>query len=627
MPPGLGPVFERELAATARRGRSYALRAAHGLGLLAVVVATARGEPTGALDLGTVAGVALSARLFGNLLLVQGLAVVFLTPALVAGAIAGETQRRTLHELLTSDLSAFEIVAGKLAARLSHVAVLTATGLPLLLTTGLLGGIDGALVFAALAATLSTGVFLGGLSILASTRTRSVRGAMNLTFMLALAWLILPGAIDVLVPRGGPAGRAAYEWLGPLNAWIAATSPFALWIDAARGAVVGPAALRTRVAWMIALQGAYGTLLAGLAVAGLRRSFRAHLGGRRRNALRRRGPDRSGRRRPHCGDDPMLWKELLPGTTAYDRPLGLAVALILGGLLVWMTTSLAVPALREVLASGYGVPPAGSARGAFHVYLRIIGTGVALVFLLGVASDAAASLTWEREKETWISLIATPLTGTEILRAKRIGAVWSLRPTALVLAALWLAGVAAGSVHPLGLLAVLAELAAFTWFSAALGTWISLRSEQTMQALARVMACLLGLNGGALLIALPLLSLRPLALTGSGPLLLAASLVSYGEVQGRPAAGAFGVVPDAMVARFWAGRTPEMALACLLGVLGAALAAWALTRSACRGFDAWIDRPSERDEPTPPPLDGSKRTPHSRKDPIRTATPTPGHSI
>src|SRR3954452_9366288 len=103
MPPGLGPVFERELAATARRGRSYALRAAYGLVLLAVVVATGRGDREGSLDLGTIAGVALSARLFANLLLVQGLAILFLTPALVAGSIAGETQRRTLHELLTSD--------------------------------------------------------------------------------------------------------------------------------------------------------------------------------------------------------------------------------------------------------------------------------------------------------------------------------------------------------------------------------------------------------------------------------------------------------------------------------------------------------------------------------------------
>ena len=129
----------------------------------------------------------------------------------------------------------------------------------------------------------------------------------------------------------------------------------------------------------------------------------------------------------------------------------------------------------------------------------IVGTGISLVYLLGVASDAASGLTLEREKDTWISLIATPLTGTEILRAKMLGAVWNIRHTAFLLLGLWLVGVLVGSVHPFGLLAVLAELAAFTWFTAALGTWISLRAQDTMRALARVMASLLLLNGGSLL--------------------------------------------------------------------------------------------------------------------------------
>ncbi|MEA2593338.1 MAG: hypothetical protein QOD62_3169, partial [Actinomycetota bacterium] len=114
----LGPVFERELTSTARRGRFYALRSAYGLGLLAVLVASGRNGPPN-FDTDALAGVRIARDLFQNLLLVQGIAVVFLTPALVAGAIAEETQRKTLPELLTSDLSSFEIVLGKLAARLS----------------------------------------------------------------------------------------------------------------------------------------------------------------------------------------------------------------------------------------------------------------------------------------------------------------------------------------------------------------------------------------------------------------------------------------------------------------------------------------------------------------------------
>ena len=65
-------------------------------------------------------------ELFQNLVLAQGAIVAFSTPALVAGAIAGEVRRKTLGDLLTSDLTTAEIVLGKLAARLLHVGLLVA---------------------------------------------------------------------------------------------------------------------------------------------------------------------------------------------------------------------------------------------------------------------------------------------------------------------------------------------------------------------------------------------------------------------------------------------------------------------------------------------------------------------
>jgi hypothetical protein len=574
---------------TARRRRFYALRTGLGLVLLAVIGMTVRSTQLPP-DLGVMAGVQLGRTLFQNLLLAQGLAVVFLTPALVAGAIAGEYQRTTLHELLTSDLSSAGIVLGKLGARLSHVVVLVATGLPLLLATGLSGGIEAPFVLATVAASLSTAFFLGSLAILASTQTRSVRGAMNFTFTLVLTWLILPGATDVLVPRGGEACRTVYQWLGPVNAWVSATSPFALWIDTMRGAVPGAAALAQRVVWMILLQTVYGAILAALAVACLRPSFRTRLSGRATPG--RAGPLDS-RTRPPCGDDPMFWKEVqLPHTPLFYRPLGLLVALILAGLLVWSTTALALPAFDELLIEGYGVAPAGSARATFHVYLRIVGTGIALVYLLGVASDAAASFTAERENDTWISLITTPLTGTELFRAKLLGAVWNIRYTAAVVVGLWGLGVLVGSVHPLGMLAVLAELAAFTGFTVALGTWISLRARQTIQALARIMASLLLVSTGPPLLMTLVLGQRPIALIACGPLLLAASLASPADIRGGPVAGSFGPGANSALETVWSGHGPEMALTCLASVLGATLAAWLLTRHACRGFDAYLDRPA-----------------------------------
>ena len=111
-----GPVFERELAATARSGRAFALRSIYGLALLAVAIATYRNLDPGPMQVTRLAG-----DLFRNLVQAQAVAVILLTPALVAGAIAGEAQRGTLQDLLTTDLTAAEVVLGKLAARLLHV--------------------------------------------------------------------------------------------------------------------------------------------------------------------------------------------------------------------------------------------------------------------------------------------------------------------------------------------------------------------------------------------------------------------------------------------------------------------------------------------------------------------------
>ena len=76
---------------------------------------------------------------------------------------------------------------------------------------------------------------------------------------------------------------------------------------------------------------------------------------------------------------------------------------------------------------------------------------------LGIASLAAAGVVAEREEDTWTSLIATPLSGEEILRAKMFGAVWGTRWLGVLLLAFWLLGLASGAVHPIGFVAVVSR--------------------------------------------------------------------------------------------------------------------------------------------------------------------------
>src|SRR5262249_11389954 len=110
------------------------------------------------------------------------------------------------------------------------------------------------------------------------------------------------------------------------------------------------------------------------------------------------------------------------------------------------------PVVRLILkvASPYGTGPApGQARLEFNIIVRQFSAAFTFVLVLVVAGAAAEGLITERERDTWPGLLATPLTGTEILRAKMLGAFWKAREVILWIVASWVAAVLTGALHPL----------------------------------------------------------------------------------------------------------------------------------------------------------------------------------
>ena len=104
------------------------------------------------------------------------------------------------------------------------------------------------------------------------------------------------------------------------------------------------------------------------------------------------------------------------------------------------------------------------------------------IWMLWLASQTAAGISSEREQDTWIGLLATPLEGSEILRGKMLGPLRATAPFGVTLGALWLIGVAAGAVHPLGLLNAIVVVVILAWFTTALGTYLSLRSQRHLES-------------------------------------------------------------------------------------------------------------------------------------------------
>lgn len=133
----LGPLFFWEIIREARKGRGYIPRLLYTAGLLLILYMLVGG---GTITL-------RSASRFGDYafyyyLMFQYLAVFILTPLYVAGTIIEERQQGTLALLLTTNLTPWELIVGKMMGRLVPILGVLLAGVPILAILQLFGGIS-----------------------------------------------------------------------------------------------------------------------------------------------------------------------------------------------------------------------------------------------------------------------------------------------------------------------------------------------------------------------------------------------------------------------------------------------------------------------------------------------------
>ena len=198
----LGPVMRYELITTSRRRRYYVLqsglRADLAESTLGIVSASGRRSMhrgPGRCRTGT--GRARSRKIqafaedsFIQFAGVQGLALLILISALVAGVIPDEFQRKTLHYLLASRLSSAEIVLGKLRRRLVHVVAFVALGLPIVSLLMLYGGLNPVNIFYVYMGTATLVLFAAGFSIAGLGAGARPRDAVLAAYGLGAIWLL-----------------------------------------------------------------------------------------------------------------------------------------------------------------------------------------------------------------------------------------------------------------------------------------------------------------------------------------------------------------------------------------------------------------------------------------------------
>lgn len=146
---------------------------------------------------------ALGVQVFNVLNVFQTGLVMLVAPALTAGAIAGEKDRQTFDLLLSTRLTAFSIVAGKLVTSLAFMLLLILASIPLLSVVFLFGGVSAALVVRGIAVQVVTALVMGAGGLFFSTVVRRATAATALGIVLALFLGLGTVLVGLLAPPIG----------------------------------------------------------------------------------------------------------------------------------------------------------------------------------------------------------------------------------------------------------------------------------------------------------------------------------------------------------------------------------------------------------------------------------------
>jgi hypothetical protein len=314
------------------------------------------------------------------------------------------------------------------------------------------------------------------------------------------------------------------------------------------------------------------------------------------------------------GDDPIFWREKY--TSRVNGLVKVLNVMIFGGLLVGMagaTLYFARPAFAELWQHGYGVGsiagptpetniflrffmpatgpggPRDVARGDFNIFIRFATVAILMLVSLTIGGMAAEVLAVERLKDTWTSLLATPLEARHILRAAILSAAWRASWAFGTVLVLWTLGLASGALHPLGFVVAVLEVVASAWWITACGVLGAIRSENAENAaaqgsfLAILLTCM-----GALPFLLPAGFNSVLVGAGSMPLMVWTSLMSYRELARALA--------SPLAANEWpglgGGQVPLFVFASwLIGIVGLTLGGLSAWRYAVAHFDRLVGRP------------------------------------
>lgn len=346
--------------------------------------------------------------------------ICILAPVFMAGAIAQEASPRTWEVLLTTPLSALQIVLGNLGGRLFFILALLASSMPLFALTQYFGGVPGRSIFASYAIAGCAALLVGTIAIALSVSRLVGKRAVFAFYIAVVSYLALTIGVDRFLRAPGVTMLTAVNPFLCLEALLDPTG----YPHATEGSNTGVRA------WFLEAPvktWCYGSVLLSVLLIGVS-TFTVRLGGL---AAIGGGGERSGppwyrrifglgaagaeHRAPRAvWTNPIAWREAAARNSTLGRIAARwsfigAGALWAIGLLAWF--------------HGGGMAPRD-----FQLALLATVIGELVVTTLVAINMASTAISREREDGTLDLLTTTPITQSQYLTGKLRGLIAYLLP-------------------------------------------------------------------------------------------------------------------------------------------------------------------------------------------------------
>ena len=216
-----GPIFGKELRVVSRQKRAYVMRAAYlGLMGLFVTIFWLTSVPEGLTEAARADRMAEAGKTLAAVIgWVQFIAIQLIAIILASTTISDEIYHGTLATLMTTPITGFQIVTGKLLSKMLQLIQLVILSVPLLAVLRVFGGIPWDFVLASTCITLTTALFAGAVTMLFSAMFRRsyvtllTSLGIGLGLYVILPWLLMIVAMVLAVAAfasgNNPAGTMA----------------------------------------------------------------------------------------------------------------------------------------------------------------------------------------------------------------------------------------------------------------------------------------------------------------------------------------------------------------------------------------------------------------------------------